>query len=105
VKRGEIWWVERPDTGRRPHLILTRDTAVPVLSHVLAVPATRRIRGIPTEVELDADDGMPERCALSLDSLRVVRKAYFVNRICTLGAEPMSRVCRALGIATGCSPG
>jgi mRNA interferase MazF len=102
VKRGEIWWVERPADGRRPYLVLVRDSAIPVLQALVCVPATRTIRGIPSEVELGPDDGMPERCVLSFDNVRVLRKAYFVERICTLGPEKMDRVCRALAIATGC---
>jgi mRNA-degrading endonuclease toxin of MazEF toxin-antitoxin module len=34
---------------------------IPVLNQVLAVPATRTIRRIPTEVELDSSDGIAER--------------------------------------------
>jgi mRNA interferase MazF len=82
--------------------VLTRDPAIDGLARVLGVPATRTVRGIPSEVELGPDDGLPERCVLSFDNLRVVRKAYFVDRICTLGAERMESVCRALAIATGC---
>lgn len=103
MRRGEVWWVEPPDAGRRPHLILTRDAAVGPLTKVLGVPATRTIRGIPSEVELGPDDGMPDRCVLSLDNTRVLPKAYFRERICTLSPEQMSRVCRALAVATGCA--
>lgn len=103
VRRGEIWWVERPGAARRPHLVLTRDTAIPVLKKVVGVPATRTIRGIPSEVELGPDDGMPDRCVLSLDNVRVLRKSDFVERICTLGPDRMREVCRALGLATGCA--
>jgi mRNA interferase MazF len=102
VRRGEIWWVESPTAGRRPHLVLTRDAAIGPLDRVLGVPATRRIRGIPTEVKLDVEDGMPQPCVLSLDNTRVLPKAYFVDRICALGPERMDAVCRALSYATGC---
>jgi len=102
VNRGEVWWVERPDVGRRPHLILTRDAAVPVLSTLVAVPATRTIRSIDTEVELGPGDGMPDRCALTLDNLRAIHKEYFIEPICTLSSELMARVCKALDRATGC---
>ena len=67
-RRGEVWWVDVPNAGRRPALVLTRTAAVPVLNRVLGVPATRRIRGIPTEVALDAGDGMPASCALAFDN-------------------------------------
>lgn len=102
MNRGEVWWVERPEVGRRPHLILTRDAAVPVLGALLAVPATRTVRGIASEVELGPEDGMPDQCALTLDSIRAVAKGFFVERICTLGPERMESVCRALAHATGC---
>ena len=102
VNRGEVWWVERPEVGRRPHLIMTRDAAIPVLTSVLAVPATRTIRGIDSEVELGPDDGMPDRCVLTLDNIRVVSKGLFLEPICALSPERMARVCRALDHATGC---
>jgi mRNA interferase MazF len=103
VSRGEVWWVERPDIGRRPHLVLTRDVAIPLLRSVIAVPATRTVRGIVTEVELGPEDGMPDSCALTLDNVRAIPKAFFIERICTLGPERMASVCRALAHATGCS--
>ncbi len=102
MKRGEIWWVEAPGAGRRPHLIVTRDTAIPLLTSVIGVPATRSVRGIPTEVALDRQDGMLEECVLALDNLRVVRKDAFVERICELGPERMREVCHALRVATSC---
>jgi mRNA interferase MazF len=102
VARSEIWWVEHPEAGRRPFLVLTRQAAVPVLNALLAVPATRTIRQIPTEVVLDADDGMPDECALSLDQLTLVPKELFHTRITRLSVERMREVCRALALASGC---
>jgi mRNA interferase MazF len=103
VRRGEVWWVEHPDDGRRPHLVLTRDAAIPVLQSVLGVPATRTIRGIPTEVEVGPEDGMPERCVFALDTTRVLPKRRFTRRICELSPARMTAVCRALGYATECA--
>jgi mRNA interferase MazF len=103
VRRGDVWWVEQPEEGRRPHLILTRDTAIPILNSVLAVPVTRTSRAIPTEVELGPEDGMPASCVVSLDNVRSLARVHFRERICTLGPERMRDVCRALAIATGCA--
>ena len=103
VARGEVWWVEHPDAGRRPFLVLTRQAAIPVLSMVLSVPATRTIRRIPTEVLLDRADGMPEECALSLDNLTTVPKELFRDRITRLSVARMSEVCSALSVASGCA--
>jgi mRNA interferase MazF len=98
-----VWWVEHPDAGRRPFLVLTRQAAIPVLHSVLAVPATRTVRGIPTEVVLDLNDGMPEVCALSLDNVATVPKELFRERITRLSVDRMREVCQALSIASGCS--
>jgi mRNA interferase MazF len=103
VVRGEVWWVEHPEAGRRPFLVLTRQAAIPVLHALLAVPATRTIRRIPTEVVLDAGDGMPDGCALSLDNLTLVPKELFRTRITRLSVERMRDVCRALDVASGCT--
>ncbi|MBA2578509.1 MAG: hypothetical protein H0V05_18020 [Euzebyaceae bacterium] len=46
-------------------VVLTRDAAIPVLKRVTVATITRHIRGLPTEVVLDEDDGMPARCAVS----------------------------------------
>jgi mRNA interferase MazF len=102
VNRGDVWWVDDPDAGRRPHLLLTRDTAVPVLNVLICVPATRTARGIATEVGLTQDDGMPGDCVLSLDNVTLLPKEFFVERICTLRGHRMHEVCEALAIATGC---
>lgn len=102
VARGEVWWYEDPRAGRRPFLILTRDEASPVLNQLLAVPATRTIRQIPTEVALGRDDGMPEDCVLSLDNVTLVRPELCTALITRLGEKAMARVCEALGRATGC---
>lgn len=102
MNRGEVWWVEDPQLGRRPYLILTRQPAIGVLKAVLGVPATRTIRGAPSEVLLDAEDGMPQACALSFDNIATMPKAFFVERICRLKVAKLDEVCRVLAIAAGC---
>jgi mRNA interferase MazF len=101
VKRGEVWWYE-DESGRRPFLVLTRTEAIPVLNQVLAVPATRTARGIPSEVPLDEADGMPASCVLTLDNITLIRPTRCVDRITELGPARMSEVCAALHIATAC---
>ncbi len=69
---------------------------------MLAVPATTTIRGIPTEVALGPEDGMPAECVLTLDNLVTMPKVFFTDRICRVSSERMQEVCKALAIATGC---
>ncbi len=102
MNRGEVWWVGSEAGARRPYLILTRQIAIPVLHSLLAAPVTKTIRDIPTEVQLDRSDGMPEACAVSLDNVSLVPKAYFTERICTLEPNRMQAVCDAVGDATDC---
>ncbi len=102
MNRGEVWWLEEPESGRRPACVLTRQEATAVLRQVTVALATRTIRSIPTEVELGRADGMPEHCALSLDNVRTVPKAMLTERITTLSSLRLREVCTALGRATGC---
>ncbi|MFV9672512.1 MAG: type II toxin-antitoxin system PemK/MazF family toxin [Acidimicrobiia bacterium] len=102
VRRGEIWWYEPPYAKARPHLILTRDAVIPVLSDVLSVPATRTRRGIATEIDLSRDDGMPKDCVLTTDNVTLISTSYLTTRITELTPERMRAVCKALKTATGC---
>ena len=101
-RRGEVWWGEIEDVGRRPFLVMTRTAAIPVLTSVLAAPVTRTIRAIPTELLLGPDDGMPTECAVSFDNLRVVPKRYLVDRVCTLDPTRLVEACRAIRAAVDC---
>jgi len=101
-QRGEVWWAEIEALGRRPFLVMTRSAAIPVLRSVLAAPVTRRVRRIPSELALGPEDGMPTDCAASFDNLRVVPKAYLVDRQCALSPTRMSDACSALRAATDC---
>lgn len=46
--------------------MLTRDSALAYLSTVTVAPITSTMRGVPSEVLLNADDGMKTPCAVNL---------------------------------------
>ena len=102
MRRGEVRWAEHPDWPRRPALILTREEAIDRLSEIFVVLATTNIRGLPTEVELGPDDGMPRECVLNADHTATIGKGYLGELITTLSAEKRADVCRALDFATSC---
>lgn len=102
LERGQVWWGEIEDVGRRPFLVMTRSAAIPVLTNVLAVPITRTIRGIPTELRLGPEDGLPDECAAAFDNLRVVPKSYLVHHICSLHPSRISEACAALRTSVDC---
>lgn len=81
---------------------MTRHEAIDSLNEVFVVFATTRVRGIPTEVELGREDGMPRDCVLNADHDNTIRKGYLVERITTLTLEKMAAVCAALSAATSC---
>lgn len=101
-RRGEVWWGEIEEVGRRPFLVMTRSAAIPVLHNLLAAPVTRTVRNLPTELRLGPEDGMPTECAASFDNLRVVPKAYLVERVCTLEPIRIMEACNALRAAVDC---
>ncbi len=94
--------MEHPEAGRHPACILTRQGAIPVLHTLLVVPATTRARGIPTELHLGPEDGMPRECVLTLDNIGPVRKALLTERITRLGPAKLAQLCVALNLAAGC---
>lgn len=102
MKRGEIWLVAAPDSPPRPHVVLTRNDAIPHLNKVLTAPLTRTRRGIPTEVDLEPNDGVRHACVVSLDNVEPIRKVFLTHRISVLSDVKMHEVCRALARATGC---
>ena len=101
-QRGQVWWGEMEHLSRRPFLVMSRSAVIPMLNSVLAAPVTRTVRGIPTELPLSPDDGMPTDCAASFDNLRVVPKAHLVEHICTLGPVRLAEACAALRVAADC---
>jgi mRNA interferase MazF len=101
--RGEVWWCELPEIGRRPVVVLSRDAAIPRLRRTLIAPCTSTIRGLPSEVVLDPDrDPIPQRSAVNLDSVESVAITVLVERLGRLGDARMREVCAALDVATDC---
>lgn len=101
--RGEVWWCELPEAGRRPVVVLSRDAAIPRLRRALVAPCTTRLRGLASEVVLEApDDPVPRRSAVNLDSVESVSIAVLVERLGRLSDERMRQVCGALAVAVDC---
>src|ERR1700730_15460295 len=101
--RGEIWWCEPPDIGRRPVVVLSRDVAIPRLRRALIAPCTSTIRGLPSEVLLEpGDDPVPRRCAVNLDSVESVSVAVLMERLGRLSDARMREICGALEVAVDC---
>ena len=101
--RGELWWCELAEIGRRPVVVLSRDTAIPRLRRALIGPCTTTIRGIPSEVLLEpGEDPIPQTSVVNLDSVESVSLGTLVERLGRLSDERMRQICGALEIAVAC---
>lgn len=101
--RGEVWWCELPDIGRRPVVVLSRDAAIPRLGRALIAPCTTNVRGLASEVLLEpVDDPVPRRCAVNLDSVESASVGVLVDRLGRLADARMREICTALQVAVEC---
>lgn len=82
-------------------LLVSRQKAIHIRSHVTIAPLTRTSRGLPSEVPLETSDGVPKPCAVNLDSLQTIRKSLLINRVCALSQAKLASVAEALKFALG----
>ncbi len=102
--RGEVWWCEMAEIGRRPVVVLSRDAVIPRHRRALVAPCTTTIRGLASEVLLEpGDDPVPLRSAVNLDSIESVSIAILVQRLGRLAERRMREICAALAVAVDCS--
>lgn len=65
MHQGEVWWADLPRAaGRRPVVLVTRESAIAVRNAVTVAPVTRTIRHIGVEVALDERDGPSSICVI-----------------------------------------
>ena len=80
----------------------SRDVALSHLSTVTVAPITSTIRDVPSEVLLDAEDGMKGSCAVNLHNAVTVSQHRLGKRVASLSNIRMKQVCTALRFAMGC---
>ncbi|MCO6453104.1 MAG: type II toxin-antitoxin system PemK/MazF family toxin [Caldilineales bacterium] len=104
MRRGEVrWYLFQPPDKRRPVVILTRDSAIPVLTGITVAPITSHIRNIPSEVVLTPEeDGVLTSSAVNLDNIQTIAKDRMGPALTQLSPTRMSEIedalCFALGI-------
>jgi mRNA interferase MazF len=101
VARGELWWGEAPDLQGRPYLVVSRDAANEVMQRVLVAPVTTRARGVPSELSLGSDEGLPRECVASFDNLQPFPKSMLTRRLGLLGGR-LDEICRVAGATLDC---
>ena len=94
-----MWAKLPPPLDRRPVVLLSRDEAYTVRSAISVAEVTTRIRGIPVEVVLGPEDGLPKRCVANLDTIVTIRKELLVDRITILRNEKVDQIDAAIKFA------
>ena len=83
-------------------MVLTRDSALQYLSTATVAPITSSVRGVPSEVRLDEEDGMKGACAVNLHNTVTVSQQRLGKRVAHLTPLRMREVCGALRFSLGC---
>ena len=103
VARGDVRLYQfAPPDKKRPVVVLTRDSAIAYLSTVTVAPITSTIRGVPSEVVLNEDDGMKAPCAVNLHNAVTISQNRLGRRVAQLSSWRMQEVCAALRFSYGC---
>jgi mRNA interferase MazF len=93
MKRGEVWWANLlSPVGRRPVLVLSRDSMPAGRTEITVAYLTTRIRYRSVEVLLSPQDGVPAACVVNLDSINTIPKHYLTGRVCALSGVKMDEV-------------
>ena len=103
LMRGDIWMYTfaKPDK-RRPVLVISRQSVIPLLRTVLVAPVTSAIHGVPSEVPIGIEHGLKHDSAINLDHVQTVDQSRLKTFVCHLDRNLMNDVCQALAAATGC---
>jgi len=106
IARGDVRLYNfAPPDKKRPVVVLTRTSALGYLSTVTVAPITSAIRGVPSEVVLNEQDGMKSSCAINLHNVVTVSQDRLGKRVSQLGSLRMSQICAALRFSLGCDQG
>jgi mRNA interferase MazF len=93
MRRGEVWWADLPPPiGRRPVLILSRDSMPAARREITVAYLTTTFRHSAVEVPLDVSDGVTRPCVVNLDSINTIPKASLRHHVCTLSSARMAEV-------------
>lgn len=103
IVRGEVrLYSFSPPDKKRPVVVLTRDSAIAYLSTVTVAPITSAIRGVPSEVVLNEEDGMKASCAVNMHNVVTVSQDRLGKRVAQLSSLRMNEICAALRFSLGC---
>lgn len=109
MRRGEIFRTDSavPERGGKPgfYVIVSRDfiARTEVVGTVICAPVYSEILGLPTEVIVGPEEGLPHRSAIRCDFLALMFKHRLTRLIGALGPRATAQLDQAIGVALGLS--
>ena len=97
VQQGSVVWAQLPQPfGRRPVVVITRDSVVGRMNNLTVAPITRTIRNVETEVILQPADGVPSACAVTLDNIFTIQRTALGDVIAVLSRDKLLQIFAAI---------
>ncbi len=97
MNRGEVWWAQLPaPIGRRPVLLLSRDTMPAGRGEITVAYLTTTMRNSAVKVLVTQADGMPQDSVVNLDSINTIPKHRLRTLIGTLSPAKRDEVKAAI---------
>jgi mRNA interferase MazF len=101
IQRGDIWDADIPGVGIHPVVVVTRDTAIPVLSSLLCVLITSSFHGHVAEVSVGQSQGLDHDSAANCDNIFTLPRQVLTRRRGHLDTAKVAELDAALTIALG----
>ena len=99
MQRGDVYDVDVPDVGRRPAVIVTRNTLIGLQPSLAFARITTRVRGLRTEVPVGRTEGLDHDSVVNCGDLFTIDKRRIVRPRGSLGPAAMAHLREALAIA------
>lgn len=82
-------------------MLLSREAAYGLRSHLTVAPVTTRIRRVPTLVPVGPRDGLDRDSVVNCDQLSTIRQDQLIERIGALDPSTLAEVNDALRFSLG----
>lgn len=82
-------------------MLVSREAAYRIRSHLTVAPVTTRIRRVPTLVPVGPHDGLDRDSAVNCDQLSTIRQDQLIERIGALDPSTLAEIDDALRFSLG----
>lgn len=88
--------MELPTEKPRPAVVVSRDSAIPVLNNIVVAPVTTTLRSIPTCMPVGPSEGLDQDSVALFDELRSVPRYALSHKIGELSDMGREQMCETL---------